>query len=520
VGTPVTVAIARRIVATPVLLLPALFAWLAAGAWPRPLALPDEGRYVGVAWEMLRSGNWLVPTLDTLPYFHKPPLFYWLTAASLAVFGINDWAARLPSLLAATGSAFALYLFARRFVGEFFARVPLLILVTTPFFLAGAQFANLDMLVSACICCSVLAAAHAVLTAEDDRPHRATLALAYVFAALGMLAKGLIGVVIPGLVMTAWLVHLRRPATLLRLVWLPGVVLFVLLVVPWFALVAQRYPAFLHYFFIHHHLKRYTTTDFNGHQPFWFYLPVLAGLTLPWFVFLPRALSQRAGKDGAPPSVHALMWIWLLVTLVFFSIPQSKLLGYALVAVPPMAVLFAHGLARFAGTREAMWQHGVRVTALGAAMCGATLVADLVYERNNVRSLFAEVSPLIAAEDEIVALRSYPFSLSFYLRLRRPIRVVEDWDQPLLMRKDSWRRELMDAEAFVDPRRVSALFIKPADLTRALACARSRVFLIGEERSAAAFPALARLRRVGDLADEAVWLSPPRAGGEAEDCGS
>ena len=85
-----------------------LFAWLAALAWVRPLSLPDEGRYVGVAWEMLWSGNWLVPTLDTLPYFHKPPLFYWGTAAALAAFGVNEWAARLVSLLAATGSAFAL----------------------------------------------------------------------------------------------------------------------------------------------------------------------------------------------------------------------------------------------------------------------------------------------------------------------------------------------------------------------------------------------------------------------------
>src|SRR5215510_2796555 len=92
----------------------AVFLWLAAVAWLRPLSLPDEGRYVGVALEMLWSGDWLVPTLDTLPYFHKPPLFYWLTAASLATFGVNEWAARLPSLLAATGSAFAVYLFVRR----------------------------------------------------------------------------------------------------------------------------------------------------------------------------------------------------------------------------------------------------------------------------------------------------------------------------------------------------------------------------------------------------------------------
>src|SRR5262245_44260473 len=104
--------------ALPIALLSCVvFGWLAASAWLRPLALPDEGRYVGVALEMLRAKNWLVPTLDTLPYFHKPPLFYWLTAASLALFGVNEFAARIPSLLAATAGACALYLFARRWIG-------------------------------------------------------------------------------------------------------------------------------------------------------------------------------------------------------------------------------------------------------------------------------------------------------------------------------------------------------------------------------------------------------------------
>src|SRR5215471_11089879 len=100
------------------LLSPAIFLWLAALAWLRPLSLPDEGRYVGVALEMLWSGNWLQPTLDTLPYFHKPPLFYWLTAASLGTFGIDAWAGRLSSLLAATGGALGVYGFLWRFSGQ------------------------------------------------------------------------------------------------------------------------------------------------------------------------------------------------------------------------------------------------------------------------------------------------------------------------------------------------------------------------------------------------------------------
>src|SRR5262245_50626322 len=107
----------------------AVFAWLAATAGLRPLSLPDEGRYVGVALEMLWSGNWLEPTLNTLPYFHKPPLFYWLTAASLATFGINTWAARLASLLAATGCALGLYRFLLCWVGPARARLALIVLV-------------------------------------------------------------------------------------------------------------------------------------------------------------------------------------------------------------------------------------------------------------------------------------------------------------------------------------------------------------------------------------------------------
>ena len=73
--------------------------WLSFSLGWRALALPDEGRYVGVAWEMLRSGNWLIPTENGLPFFHKPPLFYWLTAASMQLFGTGAAAARLAPLL-------------------------------------------------------------------------------------------------------------------------------------------------------------------------------------------------------------------------------------------------------------------------------------------------------------------------------------------------------------------------------------------------------------------------------------
>ena len=80
-------------------------AWLGFTAWARPLFIPDEGRYVGVAWEMLNSGDWVTPRLDHLPFLHKPPLFYWITAAAMRIFGVNDGVARTASILAGSGLA-------------------------------------------------------------------------------------------------------------------------------------------------------------------------------------------------------------------------------------------------------------------------------------------------------------------------------------------------------------------------------------------------------------------------------
>src|SRR6187401_3549360 len=123
----------QRSLEVPLLLLLAL-AWLGATAGLRDLSLPDEGRYVGVAWEMLRSGDWLTPTLNGLPFFHKPPLFYWIAALALKVTGGVAWASRAPSLLGAGIVALGTYLFVRRWSRPGMARAVLLVLLTQPIF--------------------------------------------------------------------------------------------------------------------------------------------------------------------------------------------------------------------------------------------------------------------------------------------------------------------------------------------------------------------------------------------------
>lgn len=507
----------------PTVLPVALFAWFAATAWLRPLSVPDEGRYVGVALEMLWSGNWLVPTLDTLPYFHKPPLFYWLTAASLATFGINEWAARLTSLLAATGCTFAVYLFVRHWIGEACAGVAVLVLATTPFFYGAAQFANLDMLVAACMTATILCAAHGVLAAQDGRPPRLALAGAYVFAALGVLAKGLIGIAIPAVVIGAWLLILARPAMILRLVWLPGVAMFGLIAMPWFALMQARYPGFLEYFFVHHHIERYMTQDFNNQRPFWFMVAVFFAATLPWSPLLAAAMRKRPQmpQEGSSREVHRLMWTWLVATLLFFSIPRSKLIGYVLVAVPPFAVLLTDAMARVAGSQSGVGRLATRLAAASILICAAALTAVLMRDRDSSPQLAAEIRPLLTSPtDTLLVLRQYPFSLPFYLQRAPPIAVGEDWDQPGLMQKDTWRRELYEAAKFA-PERAKTVLLRPAAVASLLACARQTVWVIGSAKAAQAWlPGLAALVRIAEKDGQAVWRKTPSAAPSPRpDCG-
>ncbi|MEP6790899.1 MAG: glycosyltransferase family 39 protein, partial [Ramlibacter sp.] len=132
-------------------LLACLLLWLGCTGWLRPLTLPDEGRYASVAWGMLSSGDWLTPALNGLPFFHKPPLFYWITAASLGLFGMNEWAARLASLFGAVAACASIWLLVRRWATPAAGRWTVLALAAQPLFFMGAQFANLDMLLAGCV---------------------------------------------------------------------------------------------------------------------------------------------------------------------------------------------------------------------------------------------------------------------------------------------------------------------------------------------------------------------------------
>jgi 4-amino-4-deoxy-L-arabinose transferase-like glycosyltransferase len=480
----------------------AIFLWLAATAWLRPLMTPDEGRYAGVAFEMLRSGDWLVPRLDGLPFFHKPPLFYWIAAAAMTVLGPSEWAARLPSILGGTLAAASLFLFLRRWAGHTVARLSAVVLVTMPFFFAAAQFANLDMLVAGCISATVLLAAHAALSREQEGEWRGALAAAYAFAALGVLAKGLIGLMLPALVFLAWTAATRRLQAARLMAWLPGWGVLIATAGPWLIAMQWRYPAFFDYFIVTQHFRRFATSGFNNAHPFWFYLPVIAGLTVPWIAWL---LVPRKGPRTLPRTrdLDWLMTIWWACIVVFFSLPRSKLIGYVLPALPPLAYLVARAALAAAGERG-LASHPLRWTAAlaGLACVGAIVAVEsvAVQPRASIRLPSGET---VAPDDQVLMLDAYYYEVPIHWSLREAVMVSSDWSPEAVDRRDDWRRELRDAGRF-DAALASRLLVAPSRLGETL-CVPRATWVIGATQAPLAYPWLAEARPVAANAEAAIW---------------
>ncbi len=429
--------------------IPALALWLAATAGVRPLMLPDEGRYAGIAWEMASAGNWALPLLDGMPFFHKPPLFYWIDAFAITLFGGHPWAARLASVIGAVAAVAALFLFLRRYASPRLATMASLVLVTQPFFFVGAQFANLDMLVAGMISATILAGADALLRHERGETWRAAAALTFALAALGVLAKGLIGIVLPGGVLLLWVLWRRRWRSLPLLVWPVGIIVFAAIALPWFFLMQRTYPGFFDYFVVYHHFQRFSQTGFNNQMPLWFYVPVIALLALPWTLWLFRLFRRSYWRSEAQAPLRSLMAIWLLLILVFFSLPSSKLVGYILPVLPPVAFFVAEPFLQWcerAAVRGRRW-FGITL-ATAAVTCVALVVGVRLADKVSARPLAEIVRPAFAAEDQLVMVDRYQYDLPFYLHTIRPAWVLSDWDDPTIPERDNWRKELFDAGQF------------------------------------------------------------------------
>ena len=482
------------------LALAALALWLAATAGLRPLLLPDEGRYAGVAREMLR-GDGLVPRLDGLPFFHKPPLFYWLDMAAMRVVGVNEFAARFGSLVGAWLLGAALFVFLRRSHGSATAGRALLVLASCPFYFLGAQYANHDMLVAGLITVAVLLFVRAADAAPRERLRWCVAAWAA--CGLAVLAKGLIGVVLPALVVGPWLLVQGRWRSVLALLHPVGLAACALVALPWMMAMQARYPGFFDYFIVEQHFRRYAQSTFNNPRPFWFLIAALPLLTLPWSAWL--AASGRR-LVAAPPKEAALFAWWVVAIVGFFSIPTSKLVGYVLPALAPWCAFIAMG------TEARPARPAVRraITAVAALVCVGVVIAVAWKPPNGHRDAGVALAARMAPGDSVAMIDEYFLDLPFYAGLTEPAPIVGDWDDPSIPRRDNWRKEMFDAARF-DPA-MGARVLWPRGRAAELTCgAPGHVWFVIAPPVANRLPAVAGLEPVWADARIELWRAPRRA---------
>lgn len=328
----------------------------------RPLSTPDEARYSEIPREMLVLHDFVTPHLNGVKYFEKPPLFYWIQAASIKLFhpelgqqsrlqqvakldktkSISEWVVRVPNSLIALLGCLLLYAAGRQLFDRQTGLISAVILATSFLYFTLARMVTLDMSLSVFLSGSLLAFLVAVNTPSGCCKRRYLFYLAYSFSALAVLTKGLIGIVFPAMIVGSWIL-LTQQWRLLKQMFLPsGILLFLLIVLPWHILVQLKNPEFFQFYFVDQQFLRYSTLIAQRYQPGWFFVPIFFAGFLPWIVFLFQAIAANFPKTWqqiAEKRQQVFLLLWISIVFLFFSLSHSKLIPYILPIFPAVALL-------------------------------------------------------------------------------------------------------------------------------------------------------------------------------------
>lgn len=303
----------------------------------RPLWNQDEGMHAATSKDMVVSGDWITPTLNGEPFFDKPAFHNWLVALSFLAFGMNEFAARFPNALLGLGCALVTYLLGRRLFGPGAGLLGAVVLAANAQFFVLSRTVMHDMSLAFFV---TLGLALWFVGYSRGAAERRWFLLSYAAFGGAMLAKGPIGVLLPGAVVFLFLL-IRRELGLLRrmsLGW--GVLIGLAVAAPWYAMVSLRNPDYLRYFFLELNFGSFLSETSHHPEPLHYYVPALLGGFFPWSFFLPAALVrawQRRGEDDHGGTTFSLLWAGLY--FAFFSAAESKLPTYILPIFPPLALL-------------------------------------------------------------------------------------------------------------------------------------------------------------------------------------
>jgi 4-amino-4-deoxy-L-arabinose transferase-like glycosyltransferase len=315
---------------------------------------PDEGRNAEKAREILLLQDWVTPHHNFLPTLDKPMAFFWPIAFSFKLFGFSEWAARLPSTLAALGCLLLVYKFARREWGMREALWSCLILVTNVGFFSFARIVIFDMSLTFFITLALFSFYLAARAREPRQPYFYCF-LMYAALGAGTLVKGAVGLVLPGMVAVAYLLLTRQWSLVPRFQLARGALLYLVIVLPWYLWSEIRNPGYLRYFLLEEHLLRYTTAEFELSQAWYYFIVVAAVGFFPWVGLFPQ--TARAAWRKRREDTNRFLVLWALLPVLFFSFSQSQLPQYTLPILPAWALITGRCLAeRLAGAGASAWR--------------------------------------------------------------------------------------------------------------------------------------------------------------------
>ena len=360
---------------------------------------------------MLERRDWVTPVLYGQPWLEKPPWYYWCAMlAYKATGGVSDWAARLPSAVLCTLMIFFIYIWARHF-RKGMQLDAALITAGSAIVIGFGRGASTDMPLTATFTIAMLC-----WYGWYQSQNRAWLVGFYLFEGLATLAKGPVALFLAAGIIGSFSLLRRDWRLVWRTLWLPGIALYALVVLPWFIAVERANPEFFRVFILEHNLARYTTDIYRHKQPFWYYLPVVFVGLIPWIVFVMAALvdairdwrysvSQPAGEDD----LRTYLALWFILPIAFFSLSQSKLPGYILPAIPASTILLADFILRRekAGDSPASW-----LILLHAVLCAALMVAALIVPFRLVEQEVTKPAIIVAITLAVIGLAMLWLTLS------------------------------------------------------------------------------------------------------------
>jgi 4-amino-4-deoxy-L-arabinose transferase-like glycosyltransferase len=344
-----------------------------------PLYTKGEPREAVIVSDIVHGGGFILPLRAGVEIPSKPPLMHWLGAIlSLLAGGVSEWTVRMPSALFAIGGMLACFCYVRRLFNSRVAFLSALILGTSVQYLQAGAGARVDMTLTFFM---EIAFFEFILIAEGLTARRMTL---YFALAMAVLAKGPVGLILPGLVALVWMAVVGRWDVLGEMRLRRGALLVALVAGGWYvAATAAGGTAFVHKQILAENLFRFLhdSAFHEGHaHPFYYMEGALLAGFMPWTPLLLVLIVQALRNPRPTDRRLTYLLTWFAVVLIFYNLPQSKRGIYLLALYPALAALLAIYLEEAARAPEcaAQWLRRLRqLTAIAFLVTGASALAGL-----------------------------------------------------------------------------------------------------------------------------------------------